>query len=116
MGNYLIRLVFILSAAVLGSCMFIPAQKEEAVTTSGCKLSYPKMELVVQEYDRGVCASGMDGRACLVIYGIVLPAGSFVVSGSIVLSNNIVSWIEYQGRCDESTLNRAVSVFKGDGN
>ncbi|GGB79653.1 hypothetical protein GCM10011352_01630 [Marinobacterium zhoushanense] len=91
--------------------MFMPAQKDDAVTASGCKLSHPKMELVYQEYDRSVCSSGMDGKACLLIYGIVIPAGSFVVSGSIVVSNNIISWFEYQGICEESNLNRTLTIF-----
>lgn len=94
--------------------MFVPAQKEDTNLSADCKLSYPKMELVAQEYDRSVCGSGMDSKACLLVYGIVLPAGSFVVSGSIVISHNIVRWIEYQGSCEESTLQRAAHFFTRD--
>lgn len=40
---------------------------------------------------------------------ITIPAGSFIVSGSIVVVGNTINWIEQQGRCEESVTRKAVS-------
>jgi hypothetical protein len=44
--------------------------------------------------------------------GVVIPAGSLVVSGSIVLSSNTLRWLEYQGHCDEGVIQKALQKIK----
>jgi len=40
---------------------------------------------------------------------IAISAGSFIVSGSIIVAGNTVHWIEKQGKCDDSATNKAIS-------
>ena len=49
---------------------------------------------------------------CLALTGVVIPAGSFVVSGSIVLSSNTLRWLEYQGHCDDGVIQKALQKIK----
>ncbi len=49
---------------------------------------------------------------CLLLFApiIAITAGSFVISGSIVVAGNTIHWIEEQGRCDDSVTRQ---VLKG---
>ena len=49
---------------------------------------------------------------CLVLMGVVIAAGSLVVSGSIVLSSNTLRWLEYQGHCDDGVIQKALQKIK----
>ncbi len=49
-------------------------------------------------------------EACLAVI-LAVSAGSFIVSGSIVLTNNTVHWLEYQGTCSDSYLNTTKQFF-----
>ena len=42
---------------------------------------------------------------------VAVSAGSLLVSGSIVVVNNTVHWLEYQGTCSEGFLNRTRQAF-----
>lgn len=42
---------------------------------------------------------------------VAVSAGSLLVSGSIVVANNTVHWLEYQGTCSEGYLNKARLAF-----
>lgn len=46
------------------------------------------------------------------IQGIAVPAGSFVVSGSIVLIGNTLHWLEYQGRCNNDVTSKFREIGK----
>lgn len=41
---------------------------------------------------------------CLAAMGVVIPVGSLVASGSIVLVGNTMHWLEYHGTCDDGML------------
>ena len=63
----------------------------------------------------GLCTATLNNDeavACLLTMAIVIPVGSLLVSGSIVLVGNSLHWLEYQGRCDESFLKEQVSRLK----
>ena len=49
-------------------------------------------------------------EACLAVI-LAVSAGSVIVSGSIVLTNNTVHWLEYQGSCDDGYLKIALHKF-----
>lgn len=40
---------------------------------------------------------------------VVIPATSFLVSGSVVVVGNVVHWVEKQGKCEESAINSFTS-------
>ena len=48
----------------------------------------------------------------LALMGVVIPAGSLIVSGSIVLSSNTLRWLEYQGHCDDGVIQKALQKIK----
>ena len=50
--------------------------------------------------------------ACLIAFGVVIPAGSLVVSGSVVLVGNTLRWVEYHGSCDEGAIGQTLSRFR----
>ena len=93
---------------LLQACVFVPNTVEE---TSSCEMYFPKWTLSVAALENiNVCgSSGQDAGACLVLAGAIIPAGSLVVSGSLVLVGNTAHWLEYQGRCDSSEINRGLS-------
>jgi hypothetical protein len=37
--------------------------------------------------------------ACLVTYGVIVPVGSLILSGSVVMVGNVLNWIEVQVSC-----------------
>ncbi len=54
--------------------------------------------------------SGGSNRSDDFIFRALLAwgASTLIISGSIVVSGNILHWSEYQGRCDESELRQFV--------
>jgi hypothetical protein len=67
--------------------------------TRSLDLDYAQMNVL----DCG--SSSKEGAAiCLVAMGVIIPIGSFVASGSIVLVGNTLHWLEYHGACDEGLL------------
>ena len=98
----------------LSGCAFFPEQINEEATRDSCRISTPEWKLTVAEItELTVCqGSGKDAAYCLLTVGLVLPAGSFVVSGSIVVVGNTLHWLEYQGKCEDSFLQQRLALFK----
>lgn len=104
---------------------FVP--QTEPSRQSNCQLVTREWTLDVQglEGDQTVVVDGLSGmmRQCqdpecllanlaILSAGVVtVSAGSFVVSGSIVVVGNTVHWLEQQGSCDDSFTQRTVSAF-----
>ena len=59
----------------------------------------PEWKLTLAEInDVNICqSSAKDAAYCILAIGVVIPAGTFVVSGSIVIVGNTLHWLEYQG-------------------
>jgi hypothetical protein len=69
------------------------------MATRSLELDYAQMNVL----DCG--ANNKDAAAiCLAAMGVIIPVGSFVASGSIVLIGNTVHWLEYHGTCDDGML------------
>jgi hypothetical protein len=98
----------------LSGCAFVPEQIPDEPATGTCQISTPEWKLTVAEInDVMVCqSSGKEAAYCLLTVGLVIPAGSFVVSGSIVIVGNTLHWLEYQGRCEDSFLHQQLSLFR----
>lgn len=113
------RLATVCTALALSACIFVPVRKPEEGNTSECKLQMPKWTLTSAAFEGGGLCNGTSNQeteACLVTLGIIIPAGSLVVSGSIVVTGNTLRWLEYQGRCDDSTINKALALLKRQAN
>lgn len=90
------RRLFILALVFLQGCIFVP--RTETYYDQECQTYSRQMTLepaVIGQF--GHCG----GRECgyvLVAIGAV-AAASLIVSGSIVVVNNTVHWVEKQGKC-----------------
>ena len=105
----------LLFSLALNACMFVPERKPQSAQDAECDMIMPKWKLSVAAADDVDACNGSskgEAEACLVTLGIIIPVGSFVVSGSIVITGNTLRWLEYQGKCDDSTINRALALLK----
>lgn len=93
-------------ALALSACVVVPVEDE--VVASSCNTYTKSMTLKTVTANSG----GLNCRdeACLAVI-LAVSAGSLIVSGSIVLTNNTVHWLEYQGSCDDSFLNTTKQRF-----
>jgi hypothetical protein len=94
-----IRLLAAISLALLlASCVVLPRQAAD---------DHPQCNMVTGSYTLEaipvghIDVNGSDARAIIAVLAVV-PAGSLIVSSSIVAVNNTAHWIEYQGRCSDS--------------
>ena len=105
----------------LTACVYAPVYDEDADSTS-CRTVTRSLSLDMtnllnggsgKSSDMGNMGSCQGGPYCAAfIAGIVasvaaVSAGSFIISGSIVVSNNTIHWLEYQGTCRDGSLNQA---------
>lgn len=95
-------------AFALSSCVVPVVDKVEA-TPSSCQTTTRSMSLQMADQNVFIHGSCHD-QACLAA-AITVFAGSAIISGSIVLTNNTVHWLEYQGTCSDSYLNTAKQRF-----
>ena len=99
---YLLRFILSLSTiALLTSCVFVPEESEKQKYADNCHMFTKQLTLSAQEIKGHICNADDSAEACLMVYGIILPVGTFVISGSIVLIGNTLHWLEYQGPCSE---------------
>ena len=96
------------------SCSFVPEITDEQKYASKCDMVTKNLTLSVRQIDGNLCSSSDDIEACLMVYGIVIPAGSFVISGGIILVGNTLHWLEYQGTCEDSALFKGIRKLQGD--
>jgi hypothetical protein len=88
---------------VLSGCMVVPeANYDEA--SLRCNTYTHSMTLRTVEMKRGEVYC--NDEACLAMI-LAVSAGSVIVSGSIVLTNNTLHWLEYQGTCSDGYLKTA---------
>lgn len=100
------RVLVILITCFLGSCAFVPEVARDQHDDQNCKMFTKSLALSIREFDVEHCDDLKDLGACLAVWGIVVPAGTFVVSGSIVLIGNTLHWLEYQGTCDDGMISK----------
>jgi hypothetical protein len=105
----------LLTTLWLTGCTFLPESQPNP--QQKCNLFFPelKLKLNTQAYQpmTSPCVGGGDAvLVCLALMGVVIPAGSLVVSGSIVLSSNTLRWLEYQGHCDDGVIQKALQKIK----
>ena len=111
----MLRLMMVLIMLLPTACAFVPSQ--HLASDSHCQLSRPKMTLDMTVAHNNVCSNVNNDEAaaaCLAVYGVIVPIGSLVISGSIVIANNTLRWIEYQGSCDSDTLDHELDEFNRD--
>jgi len=93
------------------SCAFVPKISDEQKQTENCNMFTKNLTLSATKIEDQVCIDAKgnkDLEACLILFGVIVPAGSFVISGSIVLVGKTLHWLEYQGTCEEGIIARAL--------
>lgn len=98
---------------LLVSCAFVPRVSKQQNYAENCEMVTRKLTLDVAEFGINGCGTSKDPEACLVLFGIITPVLSFVVSGSVVIAGNTIHWVEYQGTCEESELRKEISKLNG---
>lgn len=108
-----VKRILIPAALLLQSCIVVPKRVHEPVEEQQCHLFMPSWTIKAEAFDLGnnPCGSA-EPFACLVALGVVLPVGSTIVSGSVAVAGNTLRWLEYQGRCDESEINRGLAFLQ----
>lgn len=89
----LISLTF---GALLSGCIYAP--KEVTYLDEGCDIEYKKMELDAQQLVKMEECKDED-CALIMLAGVFLSPASAIVSGSIVVVNNSIHWMEKSGDC-----------------
>jgi hypothetical protein len=97
--------MFIFSVLIISSCTFIPTVSDDQSYADNCSMLTRELTLTTEfiDFHRG-CGTSAESGACFLAVAIGVPAFSFVVSGSIVLMNNTLNWLEYQGTCKTGYL------------
>ena len=91
----------------LAGCMVVPKADYDDASLS-CNTYTHSMTLQTVEMRGGNMYC--NDEACLALI-LAVSAGSVVVSGSIVLTNNTIHWLEYQGTCNDGYLKTATRKF-----
>ncbi len=85
---------------LLTSCAFVPKESKDQEYREVCHMQTNKLTLSVEDIKGKLCDSDLDAETCLTAWVVIVPVGSFVVSGSIVFIGNALHWLEYQGKCN----------------
>jgi hypothetical protein len=98
--------LFVICLILIHGCVFLPETKVDSLVLENCQTYTNKWELTHKQYvDFNSCAgSPVETGICLGFVGIVVPAGSFILSGSVVLVGNTLHWLEYKGRCEDDDI------------
>jgi len=96
------RLCLAMLTIALASCVFVAQESAYHNFNDDCDVLTKKLVLSTDELNAGISCSGSTAEAlavCLLAYGVIVPVGSLIVSGSVVVVGNVLNWIETQG-CD----------------
>ena len=106
-----ILLLFIVIMPLISCVEFRPEISENQSYGKDCELKTMKLDLKVG-IAPPVTSMGDCDENCL-IFPVIVSAGSLIVSGSMVLTNNALHWLEYQGKCNLS-LDKFLTNSEGD--
>lgn len=91
-----IPLLAFIVTLLLQACVYVPRTTE--VYDADCQVTSKKMDLQpVQIAAFGGCSDS--GCVTLLVAAGATAAASAIISGSIVVTGNVVYWFEKQGRC-----------------
>lgn len=91
---------FLVTLTLVSSCSFVPKASENQEYFAECPMLTKQLTLSVTELEGGVCDDDDDLEACLLTLGVVVPVGTLVLSGSIVVAGNTLHWLEYEATCE----------------
>lgn len=109
---------------ILTACVYVPVSNHDAESAT-CKtvthsMSLDKLETFDMESRTPNVVGNMgncQGSSCaaflagIIAVAAAVSAGSVIISGSIVITDNTIHWLEYQGTCSDGYLNYAKKMF-----
>jgi hypothetical protein len=107
-------MVIILTSVLCCACAFQPQVAQKQPYADSCEMQTKQLTLTDTNITDAIRCQGHshDALICLMIQGIIAPVGSFIISGSIVVVNNSLHWLEYQGVCDTGFIAQKTDTFK----
>lgn len=105
------RLLIALALSPLMGCMAVPSANN--IDAENCEMTTPQWTLKIALTSPVKACEGTQNTSalgCLATFGIVVPAVSTVVSGSVVIVGNTLHWIEYQGFCNEKQIQEKLEM------
>lgn len=99
LNNIFFRLIILTSVLVISACAVVPRVSDQQEYLDRCDMQSRKYTLDLAVVGDAVCHDQHHPEACLLIYGVIIPAGSFILSSSFVLMNNTYHWLEYKTNC-----------------
>jgi hypothetical protein len=100
------RSLLLISAFLMSACAFYPSTSKLQDHADECNMATRSLDLDYEDMSANACAGvgAEGGLLCLAGLGVIIPVGSLVASGSIVLVGNTLHWLEYHGTCDDGLL------------
>ena len=96
----------------MSSCAFVPEVSKTQKYSHKCQMLTKRLTLSTKELKGELCKNEDDIDACLMTFGVIIPAGSFVISGGLVLAGNTLHWLEYQGTCKDGIVLKSINKLK----
>ena len=102
----LVRPLLLVASCFITSCAFYPTTSKLQHNADNCNMATRSLDLDYIEFKGQDCSGGNQEAAaiCFAAMGVVIPVGSLVASGSIVLVGNTLHWLEYHGTCDDGLI------------
>lgn len=101
-------LLISLAIALLSACAYVPAAKPQAESYGDCQMYTKELELKEEELVAG--GGACQGPACVAV--AIVPAASFVISGTVVLIGNTLHWMEKHGTCRDREVKQDVEDYQ----
>lgn len=108
--NYLKPAIVFVVYVSLAACAFVPKVEREQSYAKQCDMYSKALTLDAVSLGRLDCGGS---SSCMALAGLI-PATTFLVSGSIVLVGNTLHWLEYQGSCDDGMVKTSINWIMPD--
>lgn len=91
---------------LIQACAYVPVTKPQLIHNEDCQLISKELQLEEKQLSSGGACSG---PACSVF--LIIPASTFLVSGSVVLIGNSLHWLEKNGTCSDGLIRKNLEPF-----
>jgi hypothetical protein len=95
-----------LAYSLLLACAYVPVTKPDLIQDKDCQMLSKELKLEEKKILSGGACSG---AACAAL--VIVPAASFLISGSIVLVGNTLHWLEKNGTCSDGLVKQNFAGF-----
>jgi len=101
-------LLSLVVVSLLSACDYVTVAKPQLHSDDNCKMYTKELELKEEELIPG--GGACQGPACAA--AAIIPAATFVISGTVVLVGNTLHWMEKHGTCLDSKVEQDVKSYQ----